>query len=246
MLEGESYAAVTAICERVTHDFNNLMLPMIAYPPLLKRELKDDRRGGPLVDAIEQAAEAMLHIDQQLMALLPDSGEMCSSMDVTECADSAAKAVAGKDLPGSVEVVVSGACPLLARGSPTKVKRAADILIRNALEAMVAKGGGRILVETGAVDLPAMAFDGMPERAGRWARLRVSDTGEGFDISAGQRLFEPFHTTRRSGTRRGAGLGLSIAYRIAVDHGGWITFSIPDSGGAAFALYLPLAGDTQT
>jgi signal transduction histidine kinase len=245
MLEGESYAAVGAICERVTHDYNNLMLPMIAYPPLLKRELKDERRGGPLVDAIEQAAEAMLHINQQLMALLPERGGICSSLDVAECAEAAVKAVTVKDLRKGVEISVSSPGPLFVRGVPGRVRRAADILIRNAVEAVEAKGSGKVSVETGAVDVPAMAFDGVPGNAGRWVRLRVSDNGEGFDVASGHRLFEPFHTTRRSGTRRGAGLGLSIAYRIAADHGGWITFSRPEDGGAVFAFYLPVAGEAR-
>lgn len=243
MLEGESFAAVSAICERVTHDFNNLMLPMIAYPPLIKRELKDATRGAPLVDAVEQAAEAMLHINQQLMALLPDRAGMSASVDLAETARNAVKSATGQGLPAGVElssVSAAGAVPV--RGATARVSRLVEALLKNAVESVAVKGGGKVDVAVEVVDVPAGRFGAACQKASSWGRVRVSDNGEGFDCEAGQRLFEPFFTTRRSGTRRGAGLGLSIAYRIAVDHGGWLTFGGNAGVGASFSFYAPMDG----
>lgn len=246
MLEGDRYLAVTALCERITHDFNNLMLPMIAYPPLLKRELRDGGRGGPIVDAIEQAAQSMLHINQQLMGLLPDSAGLQGAADLADGAQNAVQTVMGEGLPQGVEVSIAPlAGPVPVVGAPARLCRLIYILVKNGVESAAAKGGGSVTVHLEHVDVPAGCFEGLPTSAAHMVRVRVVDTGEGFDEAVGQRLFEPFHTTRRNAGRRGAGLGLSIAYRIAVDHGGWLTFMGRPREGATFSFYMSCPGETS-
>jgi signal transduction histidine kinase len=53
------------------------------------------------------------------------------------------------------------------------------------------------------------------------------------------RIFEPFYTTKTSG--QGTGLGLSIARNIVDRHGGEISVSEADAGGALFSVLLPIA-----
>jgi signal transduction histidine kinase len=244
VLEGDRYTAVASVCERITHDYNNLMLPMIAYPPMLKRELRDGGRGGPIVDAIEQAAQSMLHINQQLMALLPDLSEMKGSVDLVDSAQNAVQTVLGEGVPSGTEVLIERAKgPIAIRGSSARACRLIHILVKNGVESVAARGGGRVSVAVEIVDADSLRFGSMPDQRGRWARVRVSDTGEGFDNKFGQRLFEPFYTTRRNTARRGAVLGLSIAYRIAVDHGGCLTFRGVPREGATFAFYVPVVGE---
>jgi signal transduction histidine kinase len=245
ILEGDRYAAVTVFCERVTHDFNNLMLPMIAYPFLLRSELREGGQGRSMVDAMEQAANSMLHITQQLAALLPNGAGMQESADLVKIARNAVQTVVGEGVPTGVDVAMEETGGTIAiRGAPDRVCRLIHILAKNGVEAVTAKGGGRVTVAVDTENVQSRCFGGMPDQGGLWARVRVSDTGEGFDNSDGQRFFEPFYTTRRNAARRGAGLGLSIAYRIALEHGGWLTFRGTPRGGATFAFYAPVGGAT--
>lgn len=72
---------------------------------------------------------------------------------------------------------------------------------------------------------------------GQELQLRVLDTGAGFkDVN---RVFDPFYTTKAPG--KGTGLGLSICYGIVKDHGGEITASNIDGGGACITIKLPLS-----
>jgi signal transduction histidine kinase len=71
--------------------------------------------------------------------------------------------------------------------------------------------------------------------------ITVTDDGPGVPDELRARLFEPYATGRPGGT----GLGLPIAQRIAVEHGGDLTYASPPGGGARFTLTLPLAGPPE-
>ena len=68
--------------------------------------------------------------------------------------------------------------------------------------------------------------------------VEVTDTGAGIDPAVAPRLFTPFATTKPTGT----GLGLSVARRIARDHGGTLTAANRPDRGATFTLTLPSGG----
>ena len=72
---------------------------------------------------------------------------------------------------------------------------------------------------------------------GPYVCLRVADEGEGIAKENLLRVFEPFFTTKDVG--EGTGLGLSVAYGIVRDHGGWIAVRSEVGKGSQFAVYLP-------
>jgi len=70
--------------------------------------------------------------------------------------------------------------------------------------------------------------------------LSVNDTGRGMDADTLAHAFEPFFTTK--GVGEGTGLGLSVAYGIVRDHGGWMTAQSQVGEGSQFSVYLPRGG----
>jgi signal transduction histidine kinase len=78
------------------------------------------------------------------------------------------------------------------------------------------------------------------ERAEADTRITIRDSGPGIDDDAIDRLFNPFFTTRSTGT----GLGLPIVHRLLDAHGGSI--SVRNDGGAVFQISLPHPPEEST
>ena len=73
------------------------------------------------------------------------------------------------------------------------------------------------------------------------AVIELADRGCGLPADLGERIFEPFVSTKESGT----GLGLPICKRIVEEHGGTITAKAREGGGAVFTVELLIAGATE-
>jgi signal transduction histidine kinase len=105
-----------------------------------------------------------------------------------------------------------------------QLQRALLNLVRNAIEAAGAGGNVWVRAEPSCDDPPRV-------------RISVADDGPGVAEGLAQRIFNPFFTTRSSGT----GLGLSIVHRIIEAHGGAISVTRREEGGAVFTITLPAA-----
>lgn len=71
--------------------------------------------------------------------------------------------------------------------------------------------------------------------------LKVTDQGSGIDEETSQHLFEPFWTTKPSGT----GLGLATVYRIVEGHGGMVQADPSATGGTVVTVLLPMLGEEK-
>jgi signal transduction histidine kinase len=110
--------------------------------------------------------------------------------------------------------------PLSIRVDPLQLERVLRNLGRNSAEATGGCGTVRVRCE---------------RLEGGEAKIVFSDDGPGIAESALPRLFEPFHTTKKSG----AGLGLSIARSIVDAHGGRMEVLSGAGPGASFRIMLP-------
>ena len=71
---------------------------------------------------------------------------------------------------------------------------------------------------------------------GNWETVRIEDTGTGIDDEHLSKIFEPYFTTKASGT----GLGLTVVYKVIKEHRGDIFVSSEPGKGTAFTIKLPV------
>lgn len=105
-------------------------------------------------------------------------------------------------------------------GNRDKLVQAFLNLVKNAAEALseTREGGGRIVLTTAFRPGVRLSVPGSQARVSLPLMIEVEDSGPGIAESVRSHLFDPFVTTKRTGT----GLGLALVAKIVGDHGGII------------------------
>ncbi len=115
--------------------------------------------------------------------------------------------------------------PLMIEADHEELRQLFLNLLCNALDTM--PQGGRIHITA--------AISPLPEGEGTWITITIADNGPGVPKDLGDRIFEPYVSTKDTGI----GLGLAICRRIVQSHGGQIIASNAPEGGAVFTVRLP-------
>jgi CheY-like chemotaxis protein len=113
--------------------------------------------------------------------------------------------------------------PVHVLGDEGKLSQVVLNLLINAGHATAEAGGKTITVRT--------------DDDGIGAFIEIEDEGPGVPAELREQIFEPFFSTKD--VNKGTGLGLSISREIAEQHGGRLTVSDGDKGGARFRLWVP-------
>jgi CheY-like chemotaxis protein len=118
-----------------------------------------------------------------------------------------------------------------------------DVLIRqvihnlliNAREAMHDVG----IITIRAENVNISAGNGMPLKEGSYVKWSIRDHGAGISKENLPKIFDPYFTTKPTGSARGMGLGLAVCYSIIKKHDGFITVESEPGMGSTFIVYLP-------
>jgi two-component system cell cycle sensor histidine kinase/response regulator CckA len=128
--------------------------------------------------------------------------------------------------------------PMTVHADPSQLQQVLLNLAINARDAM--PEGGTLVLEVNSATLGGDEVNMQPPLpAGTYARLLVSDTGEGMSPETAARVFEPFFTTKPQG--KGTGLGLATVYGIVTEAGGSINVYSEPGIGTTFRVYFPAA-----
>jgi CheY-like chemotaxis protein len=147
-----------------------------------------------------------------------------------------AMALLRRSLPSNIRIDVAGEnCSCWAYADPGQLTNSLVNLAFNARDAMTQGGTLAISLHNRVISKP-LNFD-EPVPPGRYAEIRVSDSGSGFPPGALERAFEPFFTTKP----HGSGLGLSMVYGFVKQSRGFIRLTSSEGQGTSVTLLLPAA-----
>jgi signal transduction histidine kinase len=237
------------MARQVAHDIKNPLTPIQLSAEHVRRVNID--RGRPLSPVLDDCVNAILSQVRLLRQISAEFSSFASAPvprpEPTALADLIEEVVESyrTGLAGRVAIVVDTPPDLpLISIDRTLFSRALTNIIENALHAM--PGGGRLAIAVRVATDPSAAQDGAPparavaantEAANpRRLLVEITDSGIGMDQEAIGRIFEPYFSTKATGT----GLGLTIAKRNIELNGGTIAVRSQRGMGTTVTLTLPL------
>ena len=235
-VQSQKMQAIGELAGGVAHDFNNLLTAISGHCDLLLlRHDQGDPDYGDLVQIHQNANRAAALVGQ----LLAFSRKQTLRPEVLDLRDTLS------DLTHLLNRLVGEKITLTLTHEPVQQAVRADKrqleqvlmnLVVNARDAM--PGGGEIRIETeGLLLRKPMERDRVTLPPGSYVSVKVSDHGHGIPADKLQKVFEPFYTTKRTG--EGTGLGLSTAYGIVKQSGGYIFVDSVLGQGTCFTLLFP-------
>lgn len=241
-VQSQKMQAIGQLAGGIAHDFNNLLTAITGHCDLLMlRHDKGDPDYADL-DQISQNANRAAALVGQLLAF---SRKQTLKPQVIDLRDTLA------DLTHLLNRLVGERITLTFEHDPALRPIRADRrqfeqvvmnLVVNARDAM--PEGGEITIRTDNLFLDGgLARDSASIPPGEYVRVRVTDQGCGIPPEKLEKIFEPFYTTKRTG--EGTGLGLSTAYGIVKQTGGYIFCDSKLACGTEFSLYFPAHDASQ-
>jgi two-component system NtrC family sensor kinase len=226
LYQREKLAALGSLLAGVAHELNNPLSVVVARAVLL------EEHGGPATQAaalkIRTAAERCARIVRTFLAMArqqqPERGPVAINEVVSAALDITAYAVRTSGIEVELDLA-DGIPPILADAD--QLHQVLLNLIVNAQHALQDQPPPRRIRVTSRHD-----------SAKDQISIMVADNGPGIPAHLRARVFEPYFTTKPTGT--GTGVGLAVSLGIVEAHGGTLTVDCPTEGGAVFSIALPV------
>ncbi|WDP86533.1 MAG: PAS domain S-box protein [Desulfobacter sp.] len=219
----------------IAHDFNNYLSGIFGYIDLARKYAKDQKTSGFLSKALKSSdrARALTH---QLLTF-SKGGTPIKEVNTLELF---LKETARFNLSGS-EVSCEfkfqkglWACEF----DPNQIGQVIDNIVINAVHAMPEQGSITIAAKNREVKADEVDVGVKP---GKYVEISISDTGAGIRLEDMKRIFDPFFSTKPTGS----GLGLATAYSIVNRYMGKIFLESVLGQGTCFYVVLPATGTTK-
>lgn len=222
LVRAEKLAAVGELAAGVAHEINNPMAIIRGNAELLQMAIPPDGRNREEADTIAQQVGRVERIVASLLKFARRERKYLGKTDVNRLLDEILGQV-GHQAPLTGITVRREYAPELPSisGDAEQLRQVFTNLILNAVQSMPA--GGMLTITT---------EEDVPMEAGV---VTVRDTGTGIEPENLEQIFNPFYTTKATGT----GLGLSVSYGIVKDHGGDIQVESTPGQGTRFRILIP-------
>ena len=234
-LQTQKMELVGRLAAGVAHDFNNVLGVVGSWADLLLLDLPPSAQHQEAREAVDSAMQQGRALTRRLLALARRDERSPCRLQLEDAVNTSVLTLR-RVMPSGVALSFEALGAVKVDADETELQQVVFNLVLNARDAIAERG--TIRVSTGKQEL----FEELPVvggtlAAGRWAVLRVKDSGSGIDPALRERIFELFFTTKPVGT--GTGLGLATVLRIAQVSGGGVVLEAPPEGGTCFTLYLP-------
>lgn len=226
LVQAGKLSALGQMSAGISHELNQPLMAIRSFAENAQGFLERDK---PEVTAqnlgrISELARRMGRIIQNLRAFARQESVPLQDVDIAAVIDAAVELVGAKARDAEVQIIWEPCDPVFVRGGEVRLQQVVVNLISNAIDAMESSVKKKVSITV---------------QHGARVTVSVRDTGPG--ITAPEKIFEPFYTTKSVGSAEGMGLGLSISYGLVQSFGGAIRGRNHADGGAVFTVELDAA-----
>jgi two-component system cell cycle sensor histidine kinase/response regulator CckA len=212
----------------IAHDFNNLLTGIMGNLSLIRVQLPEDGKAQERIARCEKAVKEATGLTCQLLTFSMGGEPVKKVMDIGNVVqDAVVFVLRGSNVAAKLRIA-EDLWPIEA--DEGQIGQVINNLLINADQSMLQ--GGVVRVE---LDNCRLADEMAVLAPGPYVRISVADQGCGIPPENLGRIFDPYFTTKKTGT----GLGLSSLYSIVKKHSGDVTVSSRVGEGTIFQVYLP-------
>ncbi|MFH1219090.1 MAG: ATP-binding protein [Candidatus Eisenbacteria bacterium] len=236
LIRAERIAAWRDVARRIAHEIKNPLTPIEIAIYRIKKRIEADSPEALVIKDREVIQESLDSILKEVTALKAIAQEFSSfaklpepkfePLDINDVIKSVLELYASSSQNIQVRSNLLSSDLPRVRADKDQMRSVVANLVKNAFEAM--PEGGTLTITT------LQAPVGKSLQPG--ARIEISDTGAGIPQEIREKIFDPYFTTKSTGT----GIGLALAFRIVSDHQGRISFTTGETG-TTFTVDLPAA-----
>lgn len=222
--------AIGVLAGGIAHDFNNILTGIMGHLSLARMIGLGDEKAGEHVEKAEKAVGRASGLARQLLTFARGGAPMTGPASIGELVAEAVPFVfSGSNIRYQIDLEEDLWPVEIDQG---QISQVLGNLLINASQAMPEGGSVDIVGRNVHYEEPTSAL-----RDGSYVCLSVKDYGVGIAPRHLRRIFDPYFTTKQTGS----GLGLATAYSIMQKHGGAITVESQLDVGTCFNLYMPAA-----
>jgi len=240
MRHSDRLRTVGQLAAGVAHELGTPLNVVAVHAKLIRTGVTRGDEASDALRIIEQQTHRMATIIRQLLGFARRASPAKRPIDLREVARDVTSLVLPLADRAGVAIRCDDGPPIIVDADPTQLQQVLANVAVDGIDAM-ADGGNLHVGMSRSWQTPPADHDGP---AGPHAAIEIADTGVGIAPGDLERVFEPFFTTKSVGD--GTGLGLSVAYGIVREHGGWITVASELGRGTCFTVYLPLAPEIRS
>ncbi|MBU6401439.1 MAG: PAS domain-containing protein, partial [Verrucomicrobia bacterium] len=226
-IEAANLRLAKLIAEHLAHEIGNSLVPISTYQQLLSEKYADPEFRQMMAGAMAAGVKRISRLANQMLFMARDRAERRDVIPIQQLLEEAFGEAKINQPAKDAQLHFESAPPSLTlHGDHKGLKHAFAEVLLNALQANPAEPHVHVRVQTDA-----------DPQGGRWVRVEVQDSGQGFSAEVAPKATEAFFTTRNVGL----GLGLTVTQKILEIHQGKLEILRPAHGKAGvIRISLPV------
>ena len=234
----DKLASLGLLAGGIAHDFNNVLMAVMGNVSMARATMPST---GPAVTALAQAEQACVrarHLTWNLLTFSKGGAPVKKTFTLPRLLEESIRlALLGSSVRHTLDIDPD-LWPVHA--DDTQLVQVVNNILINAQQAMP-RGGAIEIVAENVVEREHRWEYALHGEPGSYVRISISDTGMGIPPENLASIFDPYFTTKQTGS----GLGLATSHSIIKNHGGFLSVDSTLGRGTTVHVHLPASLDRE-